>query len=132
MDTKTRMFQYKILHNILYANIMLFKFGKRSSPRCSFCKLPDETIMHLFYDCLKVQSLIFSEFVLSWKLILFAVFLHKSNNYAPFLWPLKGTVMQIEKALINDRLHVPKVSWKFRIPTIYNFAVRYSWYLQVS
>ena len=36
---------------------------------------------------------------------------------------IKGTVMQIEKALINDRLHVSKVSWKFRIATIYNFAV---------
>ena len=31
--------------------------------------------------------------------------------------------MQIEKALINDRLHVLKVSWKFHIPTIFNFAV---------
>ena len=31
--------------------------------------------------------------------------------------------MQIEKALINDRLHVSKVSRKFRIPNIYNFAV---------
>ena len=31
--------------------------------------------------------------------------------------------MQIEKALINDRLRVSKVSGKFRIPTIYNLAV---------
>ena len=35
--------------------------------------------------------------------------------------------MQIEEALINDRLRVLKVSWKFCIPTIYNFAVVYSW-----
>ena len=27
-----------------------------------------------------------------------------------YLYPLKGTVMQIEKALINDRLRVSKVS----------------------
>ena len=33
--------------------------------------------------------------------------------------------MQIEKALINDHLHVSKVSWKFRIQTICNFAVIY-------
>ena len=31
---------------------------------------------------------------------------------------LKGTVMQIGKALINDRLRVSKVSRKFRIPAI--------------
>ena len=45
---------------------------------------------------------------------------------------LKSTIMQIEKALINDRLNVSKVSWKFRIPTIYNFAVIYSWNLLFS
>ena len=33
--------------------------------------------------------------------------------------------MQIEKALINGRLRILKVSWKFRIPTIYNFVVIY-------
>ena len=33
--------------------------------------------------------------------------------------------MDIEKALINDRLRVSKVSWKFHSPTIYNFAVIY-------
>ena len=31
--------------------------------------------------------------------------------------------MQIEKALINDRLRVSKVFKKFGIATIYNFAV---------
>ena len=33
--------------------------------------------------------------------------------------------MQIKKALINDRLRVSKVYWKFRIPATYNFAVIY-------
>ena len=33
----------------------------------------------------------------------------------------KSTVIKIDKALINDRLHDSKVSWKFRIQTIYNF-----------
>ena len=38
---------------------------------------------------------------------------------------VNGTVMQIEKAPINDRLGVSEVSWKFHIPTIYNFTVIY-------
>ena len=38
---------------------------------------------------------------------------------------IKGTVMQTEKALINNRLQVSKVLWKFCIPTIYNFSVIY-------
>ena len=36
---------------------------------------------------------------------------------------LKVPVMQTERALINDRLHISKVSWKFRIPNIYHLAV---------
>ena len=57
LDTKVRMFQYKVLHNTLYVNKMLFKFGKVISPRCSFCKLHEETIIHLFYDCSIVKRI---------------------------------------------------------------------------
>ena len=42
---------------------------------------------------------------------------------------LLKVVMQIEKALTNDLLRVSKVSWKFCIPTIYNFAIIYPWNL---
>ena len=38
---------------------------------------------------------------------------------------IKGIVIQIEKGVINDRLRVSKVSWKFCIRTIYDFAVIY-------
>ena len=34
--------------------------------------------------------------------------------------------MDIEKALINDRLIASEVSRKIRIPAIYNFAVIYA------
>ena len=34
-------------------------------------------------------------------------------------------VMLIKKALINDHIRVSKVSWKFLIQIIYNFAVIY-------
>ena len=40
--------------------------------------------------------------------------------------------MQIEKALINDHLRVSKVSWKFRIPTMYHLEVTYPWNLLFS
>ena len=36
---------------------MLFKFGKVNSPQCFFCKLHEETIMHLFHDCLIVKRI---------------------------------------------------------------------------
>ena len=52
----------------------------------------------------------------------------RAYNHAIF----KGIVIQNEKSLINDRLRVSKVSWKCRIPAIYNFAVIYPWNLQFS
>ena len=39
----------------------------------------------------------------------------------------KGTLMNIERAHVNDCSRVSKVSWKFHISTIYDFAVIYSW-----
>ena len=45
---------------------------------------------------------------------------------------LKVQSCKLKKALINDHLHVSKVSWEFRITTIYNFAVIYPWNLLFS
>ena len=50
------MLYYNVLHNTLYANKILFKFEK-VTPQCSLCILHDETIMHLFYDCLIIKRL---------------------------------------------------------------------------
>ena len=63
LDTKVRVFQYKVLHNILYVNKMLFKFGKVISPRCSFCKLHDKTIMYLF-----MTAELLKEYGIKWNL----------------------------------------------------------------
>ena len=34
---------------------MLFRFGKIDSPFCSFCKIIEETPLHLFYNCIKTK-----------------------------------------------------------------------------
>ena len=49
---------------------------------------------------------------------------HTAPEYKKYL-SFKGTVKQVEKALINDRLRVLKVSGKLHISTVYNFAVIY-------
>ena len=45
------------------------------------------------------------------------------KDYLSIKKVVKGAVMQIEKALIIDCVHISKVPGNFRIPTIYNFAV---------
>ena len=54
--------------------------------------------------------------MMTWKIPVntLSISLHKTSES-------KDTAMQIEKAQINDRLRVLKVSWKLRIPTINNF-----------
>ena len=56
-DSRLRVFQYKLLNNVLYLNKMLFRFGKIDSPLCSFCKMIEETPLHLFYNCTKTKLL---------------------------------------------------------------------------
>ncbi|KAJ8031231.1 hypothetical protein HOLleu_27895 [Holothuria leucospilota] len=46
-----------ILHNTLYSNEKLHKFGLLESPSCTFCNLEDETLFHLFIACPVVNSL---------------------------------------------------------------------------
>ena len=57
IDTNLRIFQYKVLNNVLYLNEKLFKFKIVSSPLCSFCDSENKTPMHLFYSCNQTKSL---------------------------------------------------------------------------
>ena len=56
IDTNLRMFQYKILNNVLYLNETLVKFKIVSSLLCSFCNSEDETpINHMDKPFLLLQ-----------------------------------------------------------------------------
>ena len=56
--------QYKILHNYIPTNQLLYKMNIIQSPRCNFCNLYDQTTTHLFFDCLVVKNFWFN--VLEW------------------------------------------------------------------
>ena len=56
LDTNLRMFQYKLLNNILYLYKMVFRFKKVNSPLCLYCN--EETPLHLFHSCLKTKQLL--------------------------------------------------------------------------
>ena len=57
INTSLRVFQYKILNNILFFNKKLFMFGIVSDPKCSFCKLHDESVSHVYINCKTVINL---------------------------------------------------------------------------
>ena len=52
-----RSFQYKILHNILFLDKMLYLSEITKSPLCSYCNTNDETPIHLFCECNSTKSL---------------------------------------------------------------------------
>ena len=57
IDTKTRVFQFKINHNIYYTNKKLNTLKMRETPECSFCNEHEETLRHLFIECKYVKTI---------------------------------------------------------------------------
>ena len=57
IDTNLRIFQYKILNNVLSLNENHFKFKFVSSPLCSFFNSENETPIQLLYSCSQTKSL---------------------------------------------------------------------------
>ena len=51
-NSYSRIFRYKILNNILYLNKHLHQFKIASTHLCSLCSSVDETVFHLFGECL--------------------------------------------------------------------------------
>ena len=56
LETKIRIFQYKLLNNVLYFNKKLLHFGIIFQSKCSFCELYDETPHDIFYKCTYTQN----------------------------------------------------------------------------
>ena len=57
IDSHARIFQYKILNNILYLNDRLFKMNLVESEMCSFYKGEKGTVEHLFLNCRIAKTL---------------------------------------------------------------------------
>ena len=55
-EIKLAMFQYKIIHQILPTNSLLYKMKKVASPFCPFCPSEYHTIWHLFTQCTQATS----------------------------------------------------------------------------
>ena len=57
-DKYLQWLQYRIVHRIIGTNKSLFVMKIKNSPLCTFCKLTEESISHLFYECNLVSSLL--------------------------------------------------------------------------
>ena len=57
-NSKLQWFQYKINHLVLTTNAFLSKINLIQNPLCTFCETEHETIIHLLWECQKVQALL--------------------------------------------------------------------------
>ena len=51
LDTRTRMFQYKLLNRIVYTNKLLHKIKLSDTSLCTFCGEYEESLKYLFLHC---------------------------------------------------------------------------------
>ena len=56
VSNKAKENQYKIMHDYVPTNKLLFKMKIIDSPRCNFCNLYVQDTYHLFFDCLIVKT----------------------------------------------------------------------------
>ena len=58
-DVTLKAFQYKIIHRILPTNKLLFKMNESHYSLCYFCNFHQESLEHLFFECMIVKNLWF-------------------------------------------------------------------------
>ena len=56
-NSKLRSFQYRILHSAIILNTHLYKWNIKKSPKCYFCEIENETILHILVDCPQVKAI---------------------------------------------------------------------------
>ena len=88
-------FQYKLLYNLLPTGRFLFQRQLVDSPVCVFCKGAEETLLHMFWDCPKIQDYWFD--VQGW--------LHTSFTHCTDIIFSKKLVILVSKAnMVTDRI----------------------------
>jgi hypothetical protein len=56
IDTYSREFQFKVMHNYLNVNDNLYKWKLVETRLCSFCFMEPETVTHLFCECFVIRN----------------------------------------------------------------------------
>ena len=56
VDTKLQYFQYRCIHKLITTNLARSKYSDVSDA-CTFFRLPREKVLHIFWDCNKIQRI---------------------------------------------------------------------------
>ena len=111
----------KVCQCFLEGNLVWLRYLKEKRKHCAEFVLQTDFTIEL-KSSTRYCLVIFLEKLSSWGCI--KIYFPVTCPFSFFckVW-FKGTVMRIEKALINDRLRVSKAFRKFLVLIIYNFEV---------
>lgn len=56
IDTKTKDFQYRFIHDLLSNKYWLHKWGIKDTAACYYCNNEEENIVHMFWSCPKTRQ----------------------------------------------------------------------------
>ena len=114
VDTKTKEFQFKFVHDILVNNYWLEKWKVKDSNLCTFCNRAEENSYHLFWNCDYVKE--FWTDIKNWLQNKIPIPVTKNNIFYGLKNPLFCTVIFSAKQFIhwcrNNETH-PKIQ-KFK------------------
>ena len=125
LTNKIREVSFKIVHRIYPCKILLKKMKRETDELCTFCKISEESLCHLFFDCNFSRSLwheiesIFNKAVqvkisLDKKDILFIY-----EEKTPKLDNSKLYIMNL--FIIQAKYYIHKCKWANKIPSIKEF-----------
>ena len=64
VSNKAKENQYKLIHDYIPTNKLLYKMNFKDSPRCNFCNMYEQNTCHMFYNCFEIKNFWFR--VMDW------------------------------------------------------------------
>ena len=113
VDNKLRWFQFRIIYRILGTNSLLHKIGTRDSGLCDFCKLKNETILHLFLDC-NITASFFND-IKRWLFNNFG--LEASFDKETILFGNGSEIYFIQLIILLAKFHIYKSKMQNKLPS---------------
>ena len=118
VSNKAKENQYKIMHDYIPTNKLLFKMKIKDSPRCNFCNLYIQDTYHLLFNCLIVRNFWFGVT----ELISNEQFVNINIELRNVMFGSDTFSTLINKIILYGKLYILKCKYKDLNPSIDNFV----------
>lgn len=134
INNKSREVSFKIIHRIYPCKVLLEKMKKVTDNLCSFCKLTEESICHLFFECMYLRLFWYDVANIFNKVTRFKIILNKRDVL--FLYEASTQncdykiIYLLNLFIIQAKYYVHKCKWAKKIPRIREFITEMDRYAE--